>query len=59
VADIPPPSVTSCRARAAWSLAADPSVTGSSLMAANVAMGKGASGAVAAVDGETTASDAG
>jgi hypothetical protein len=40
-------------------MAANSSVTGPSLMAANVAMGKGAAGAVSAVDGATTVDDAG
>ena len=41
VADIPPPPVTSWVARAALSLAARSSGTGSSLIAANAEVGKG------------------
>src|SRR4029077_3178742 len=48
VADMPPPPVTSCEAKAAWSLAANALDTGSSLMAVKAATGKAATGKAAA-----------
>src|SRR6187402_2278797 len=59
VADMPPPLVTSCEARAAWSLAASASDTGSSLMAANAWVGNalGVGPAVVALVADGVAGD--